>query len=407
MDVDQTRVYLERSNSSPINVSIDRSDHGLSPCDPFLQIFPHATGRLKSLTVGVELEYLRDITTHLSLPAPLLEDLSVHGGIGHLPQHNPTLTSTLFDGDLSSLRELCLQSVRTKLPWRNMVNLTSFTFAYTSPGEVSIGQFLDFLESAPRLRQVQLRSATPTFGAQNGRRVSLACLKKMDILGGRPSILLDHLLIPVGTELITHATFPGSLIEDLLPRSLDNLRNLSSFTGIRLYAAGRYTPVEFSGPNGQVTATWTDAAHFVLEYLPRLDTSKAERLEIDCNETLSRDFAYQTLLLLASLRTLAFSHRQSLYGFIDALRPSASSSEVAACPKLEELVLAFHINEGMFDMKDVIEMAAARASRGVGLKSIRIVSNDKVMRTDVLELKKYVLHVECRTDVGGVGDEED
>ena len=407
MDVDQTRVYLERSNSSPINVSIDRSDHGLSPCDPFLQIFPHATGRLKSLTVGVELEYLRDITAHLSLPAPLLEDLSVHGGIGHLPQHNPTLTSTLFDGDLSSLRELCLQSVRTKLPWRNMVNLTSFTFAYTSPGEVSIGQFLDFLESAPRLRQVQLRSATPTFGAQNGRRVSLACLKKMDILGGRPSLLLDHLLIPVGTELITHATFPGSLIEDLLPRSLDNLRNLSNFTGIRLYAAGRYTPVEFSGPNGQVTATWTDTTHFVLEYLPRLDTSKAERLEIDCNETLSRDFAYQTLLLLASLRTLAFSHCQSLYKFIDTLRPSASSSEVVACPKLEELVLAFHINEGMFDMKDVIEMAAARASRGVGLKSIRIVSNDKVMRTDVLELKKYVLHVECRTDVGEVGDEED
>ena len=37
----------------------------------------------------------------------------------------------------------------------------------------------------------------------------------------------------------------------------------------------------------------------------------------------------------------------------------------------------------------------ARASRGAKLKSIRVVSKRKFAPADVLELKKYVLHVEC------------
>ena len=85
-----------------------------------------------------------------------------------------------------------------------MVNLTSFTLGYMLPGEVSAKNLLDFFESAPRLRTINLLSATPTSSARNGRLVSLAYLERMVIIrGGSSSFLLSHLLIPVGAKLAT------------------------------------------------------------------------------------------------------------------------------------------------------------------------------------------------------------
>ena len=197
-DEGKTRVYLERSKSSPINVSLIRT-HDLDYRDPFLQIFPHAIGRLRSLFISATPRSLPDLTSRLSLPAPLLEDLKIDGGCRQSPHWNPVLTPTLFSGDPSSLRELYLQSVRTKLPWRGMASLTTFVLVSTSQGEVSVIHLLDFFESAPRLREICLHDATPTFGAQNGRLVSLEHLKRMEIAGEGPSsLLLNHLLIPAG-----------------------------------------------------------------------------------------------------------------------------------------------------------------------------------------------------------------
>ena len=129
-DEDKTRVYLERSKSSPINVSLIRT-HDLYYRDPFLQILPHAIGRLRSLFISATPRSLPDLTSQLSLPAPLLEDLKIDGGCRHSPHWNPVLTPTLFNGNLSSLRELHLQSVRTKLPWRGMASLTTFVLVST------------------------------------------------------------------------------------------------------------------------------------------------------------------------------------------------------------------------------------------------------------------------------------
>ena len=42
-DADKTRVYLECSRSSPINMSLDREDDLYLP-DPFLQVIPRAIG---------------------------------------------------------------------------------------------------------------------------------------------------------------------------------------------------------------------------------------------------------------------------------------------------------------------------------------------------------------------------
>jgi hypothetical protein len=172
-----------------------------------------------------------------------------------------------------------------------MVNLTSFMLSYTSWGEVSVKQLLDFFESAPHLRKVHLLN-TPVSGPQNGRLVSLPCLEKMEFTGGGPaSPLLDHLLIPVGADLkieVDLHTFPT---KD--HRFLDNLRNSSNFTDIYLHLGGWYKRMQFSGPNGRVeiisTSRKVDETCLALESLDQFDTSKVERLTIDRGDSPSSD----------------------------------------------------------------------------------------------------------------------
>jgi len=114
-----------------------------------------------------------------------------------------------------------------------MVNLTSFTLGYVLDPGVTVGELLDFFESAPYLRDVDLTFSTPESGAQTGRLVHLAHLRKINFYGFQPpSLLLEHLLIPVGVEMTIDLDDDDLRIEDYFPKSLDNLRNLSNFTKI-------------------------------------------------------------------------------------------------------------------------------------------------------------------------------
>jgi len=376
----------------------------MSPDDPFFQIIPHATGRLRSLSIGGLSEDVQVVTSHLSHPAPLLEQLSITYN-GRTSLYSLVLASTLFNGDLSSLRVLFLESIYTKLPWRNMVNLTSFTLSCMMRA-ISVGQLLDFFESAPHLEEVSLYSTIPTAGVQNGRVVSLACLKSMYIADNNPSsVLLDHLLIPVGAKLEIWGDLVSSLIGEHLPRSLDNLKNFSDFTTIQLQPDKYYPHMEFSGPNGQVkialTNSRSDLTGLTLGSLAGLDTSKTKRLRIDGGYLLSWDPLYQALLPMKDLRTLTFSRCTNTNIFIHALQPAGtSSSEVMVCPKLEELVLVLYLPETMSHITGVIEMAAARALRGEKLRTVRIVGGRGMADLDVSELRKHVWNVEFGSGVG-------
>ena len=318
--------------------------------------------------------------------------MSITGSCEFAPADIPILTSALFGGDLSSLRKLRLEYVRTELPWRNMVALTSLKLIDTLP--VSTRQLLDFLENAPHLREVELRFTTPNSGAQDGRLVPLAHLKKMTINGDPSSVLLDHLLIPVGAHLTFELELPFPSIEDP-PRFLDNLRNLPGFTKIRLIA-GLSPRLRFSGPNGKVhmdpAISPEDGTRLVLECLPILDTSKTEQLEIDFDNSASNYPPHQALLPMKDLRTLKLYQCASPRAFFHALDPSKSSSGLAVCPKLEELVIE---HEGTLYTEDLIGMAAARESSGAKLKFLHIVTRPGIAypRASVLELEKHVLHV--------------
>ena len=179
-DMDKTHVSLDCSGSSPVNTWLERYQ-GPPPHDPPLQVIPHAIARLKSVVIHGRPENILAVTAQLSHPAPLLESLRIEVDGWHDQYHGPAIATTLFNGDFSSLHDLCLHGVWTELPWRNMVNLTSFKLVYKLRGGTSVMQLLDFFESAPRLFDVELTFAAPTNGVQNGRLVSLAHLGKLFI----------------------------------------------------------------------------------------------------------------------------------------------------------------------------------------------------------------------------------
>ena len=157
-----------------------------------------------------------------------------------------------------------------------------------------------------------------------------------------------------------------------------------------------HSRIEFSGPNGQViifpNVFRANTPCLALGSLVQFNTSKAEWLEIRYGDPPASDSPQRTLLPMKELRTLILDRYSRPDTFVDVLDPSVSSSGVAVCPKLEELVI-----EGgkAVDIKKVIRMAEVRASRGVKLKLVRIASQDKFGEIDVLELKKHVCHVEC------------
>ena len=403
-DEDKTRVYLERSRSSPINLLLWRR-FDVPPLDPFLQIIPQAIGRLKSLFVKVKPEELQAIAGHLSHSAPLLERLDVDGAFQILSGRRCVLPSTIFGGDLSSLRELNLDTVLTELPWRNMANLTSFTWRSNLVDDFTIGQLLDFLETAPRLRKIYFNFATLVSGGENGRLISLDHLERMGVIEcGPTSILFDHLVIPVGAKLkIQH-----SVIEDQIPRLLENLKNLSDFTEVHICDNVR-PHLRLRGPNGRalmdVGAIDVDTTNLFFESLARFDASKTEQLKIDSCIFPSGDILHRTLLPLENLRTLILVQRGDLCLLVDTLNPNKSRSRKVVCPSLEEFIFKFYPNK--VETRGVMKMAAARASRGAKLRTVVAVGDeDELDLADVSKFRKRGLHEEWDLEIDDESDDD-
>ena len=396
---DKTLVYLERSKSSPITVSLRRDEvNGLLPIDPFFQITPSIIGRLKSLSIQAVPWNMEGLIDQLSHPAPILEDMGIDGESEDALEDNPVLEPTLFNGDLSSLRELRLKSVDTDLPWRNMANLATFTFVGTE--SVSLRQLLDFLENTSRLHEVKFHRVTLGSGLQEGRLISLPCLKRLVITVTNPSsILLEHLSIPAGAFLEAWVELPNPPVDGLPPRFLNNFKNLPNFTTIRLRCDGPTSCFRFTGPNREVQINNSpfrrDNTHFSLKSLAQFDTAKAERLSVEFCNFPPLDLPYWVFLPMKNLRTLSLDRCRSLRFFIHALDPTMNPSGVVVCPKLEEIVI---FERGLFNFEHAMGMmAASRALRGAKLKAVRIIDSRPDRERDpagTLELRKHVCHVE-------------
>ena len=278
-----------------------------------------------------------------------------------------------------------------------MLNLTSFSLCSMPLPGIPTGNFLDFFESTPRLLDVELSFATPTLGAQPGRLVSLPYLRTLRIFGFQPtSLFLEHLLVPVGAEVET--SLPSPRIVDHLPKLLDNLRNISNFAAISVDFNDLGVTIKLTGPNGQVCMhSLVSQSSPSSYYLAQLDTSKIEGLEISNGDPAPEDF-HQALPPMENLRTLTLSSCKNIPSFVLALSPDPDSTSPIVCPDLESLVI--HTDE-QFDVESVVKVAAARLSRGVPLKVVRITGSVELVSTmGVADLRKYVPNVETAVEIG-------
>jgi len=425
--VEKTRVYIERSKSSPLNVRLGggKCSHYLLN-DAFLLMVPHL-GRLRSLTFfGSSGGFIELVNKRFNCPAPFLEKLDIF----FTPDPH-LITTAILDRNLSSLRELHLFGVLTNLPWKNLTNLTRFKLCHVPSNGISLTKLLDFFEQTPLLTNIKLWDAFPTISdAPLGRVVCLPHLKKLNIKADpAPSILLEHLSIPSGASLVLVGQFDIKKfpVLDCLPKTSRKLKNLSHITSISLYCDSR-SCLRLDGPSGGISiftrpAGAVDSPHLVYSRLLRslgcFGILATERLtitsyNISLPSKIKKSSVYQALFFMNALRTLTLVDCLNS-PFISALNPSQTSGTLL-CPELEELVLYIG-REERFHVDELLEMVMERSLRGARLSTISIVSSPKFMPVEgVFELRNYVSSVEYRLDdiarlrtriLGDFGDEGD
>ena len=407
--IEKTRTYIERSNSSPLDVYIRKHKGPRFPKDAFFLTIPHLS-RLRSLSLFGPSDDLVDIIgQHLHCPAPSLEKLK----ISFIGAPSP-IEGTIFKRDLSSLRELRLSGVITNLPWVNLPNLTTFYFRNVPSDRISVIRLLDFFEHAPLLSKVVLMEASPTTSdAPLGRVVTLPHLKLFKI-SAQPvySVLLKHLSIPSGAVLILEfdSDDTRSPIPVCIPKPFDNLKNILPITSINLLCDSALS-LRLHGPNGGLyilgnqTGTPTsllDLHRRVLRSLNHFPISSTERLTVGRYnlgqyQLIEKSPTYQTLFLMKALRTLTLTDCFNA-PFFSVLDPSQNRSRTLLCPVLEELILYIKKKE-QFCMKELLAMTKERSLKGVGLSTIKIISlKEFVSSEDVFKLRGHVTRVKYRLD---------
>ena len=139
----------------------------------------------------------------------------------------------------------------------------------------------------------------------------------------------------------------------------------------------------------------------MLEAITQFFPSKIERLKLAGLELTGADCDLRSVLFpMKGLRTLTVrcKNLSPLINWLDNINMYS---------KLKELVLDARANGEKFDIQDMTGMAATRATMFVKLKSIKIVSRDKFVRSCALKLEEYIPHAECGPRVALVSDAND
>ena len=434
-NVDKTRIYIERSKTLPLNITLRESrdtslfNRALSVAIPFLS-------RSNSITISVlSPKTLMNLLDSLPFSAPLLKEVEIflHG---HHSGRHAVIPSTIFPQHPSPLRKLCLSGVITHLPWRNLSNLSVFEFSHTceSPGSEPsvITELLGFFESAPLLRRIALRNLNlRSFAIPSGRRV--VRLPNLEKFTANPfsaySTFFDHLSIPTGASVDLYLFFSegGSLTPFCFAKNFKDLH----ITTINLFAQpscrkGGYMGLD--GPSGRLRAygRW---AHWGYEKesaffgsLCEFDLSNVQRLSaaawiLGSEDKIEASPIFKPLLSMNNLRTLILIRADNT-PFIYALNPAKNTPNVILCPALEDLVL-YAGKWSMFSIQGLEEMVSERAKRFSKFWSITIISQGEAFYPveAVLSLRKHVSRVEYKLEVSSpgldtifgdnIGDEDD
>lgn len=308
----------------------------------------------------------KDLLEHqvFASPAPRLNSLSIEfeeGGdlSGVLPP--------IFCGHMPALKQLALRHF-TSWPKGYFHHLTSLCLSYQQESSLpTTANFLDFLESSPRLEELALIQGGPIrplgtdVAPPAGRLISLKRLRKLD-LGEWPSAvavsrLLRHLSLPRKAEMyIWGNVFAND--EDmgsLLPEDGSHLLNLK---GIKEWYFIRQIPTCHYGTFKLIIVTnftlYMIGAFSYSQILPsvlsRFDLNQVKSLIIREDSTQFRRFRvsdWKDMLRLVprlrSLSILAAGAPQSTRAVISALRPPKlfppllPSLSGVVCPALRTL----------------------------------------------------------------------
>lgn len=406
-NTDKTRVYIERSKSLPLEISLGQS-RCIPYCNDALLMTVTHTNRLSSLTIFLYLysKTLSDLLNHFPFPAPLLKELTIV-----VEQHfspDPIIPGTIFPEHLPPLCKLSLSGVVTHLPWRNLSNLTVFEYRHASKtvDPLFVAQLLDFFESAPLLCKIILYDSIPTSSRVPPERVIPLLNLKMLIIYDLPaaSTFLNHLSIPTGTSLSLRFSFPTG--SPRIPACfVNNLGNLHHITTVSLFAGGP-SHIRLNGPSGRFRARgrrkdWDTSSFF--QSLDKFNLSKTRIMSVTAyalsfSGPIEGTPIFRTLLLMDSLRTLTLIKSDNLH-FIRALDPKQNKSGTVLCSELEELVLYIE-KPDRFYLEELKVMVLHRAERSSKLSSITIVSLARASpKWDIFSLREYVSRLEYKLEV--------
>ena len=404
MDVDKTRTYIQRSQSTPLEIYLGKDQRSSYLDDAVSLVIPHIH-RLKSLTIQADI--IPGVLSDFHCPAPLLETLDINLS-GRLA---PVLDGALFGGDLSSLRELYLGRDITYIPWKNLANLRVFSLISSPPGH-EVTQLLDFFESAPLLHTISLMDSIPKASdAPPERIVPLRHLTTLTILADSPHyVLLNHLSIPTGVSLTLVFSYDGeeSPLLGYLPERSPNLGNLTHITAVNLCFRWLQKFIRLSGPSGSLrlladtiderTESSTVDPRILHSLGPSI-LSTTQKLTMSEYECPNRDEdeecpVFRVLSSANGLRTLTLIQCNNL-PFIQALDPKENPSELMLCPNLEKFVI-YKSPRHYYYTERLLNMVKNRACREARLSSIVIA--DFVPSYEVSKLEEFVGHMEYTID---------
>ncbi|KAJ6505926.1 hypothetical protein DFH09DRAFT_283822 [Mycena vulgaris] len=358
--------FIRRSHGADLTVYLGVRYQGFPP--PLVDALAPHTWRFKEFHMLAEGP---DDVLKLRLfssPAPRLESLliDVVAGQNDLSSALPPV----FAGRMPKLRQLAL-GYFTSWPKGYFHNLASVCLYHQKENSwPSTSEFLDFLESSPRLEELSLvrggpmRSSGADVAPLSGRHIPLRRLQRLNI-GDWPSAftisrLLSHLSLPRKTELYIW----GNIFRDqedvgsLLPSDTSHLLNLK---GIKEWYFCRQTDASYITFKliavVDSTLYMTGSFHPTQIYpsaISRYPLSKVKSLTLREDPTQFRRLQvheWRAILRLVpalqSLAILAEGSPQCTRAVISALRPPKSFQPLLVCPMLktvditEELDLPF------------------------------------------------------------------
>jgi len=400
-DVEKTRLYIERSKSPPLKISLATFKYR---SDALLLVAPHIN-RLSSLSVWGSADIVPNLIRNFSNPAPLLKRLE----IGLSSDSTPAFLATLFNGDISSVHELLITGV-THLPWRNVSNLKVLEL-YHDPWIADapfVTELLGFIENAPLLSDITLYSLPTSCNIPSRRVVHIPHLKKLILYSPEDgSTLLRHLSIPTGASLVIEFLRRGGnpSIPGCLPENFDNLNNLSDITSTSLFLGPETKHAQFDGPSGQLYLRGTGLdgvdSHtmqdLIFRCLQKFNPSRTQRLAVT-EATSFPSPIIETLPSMNDLRTLTLIECKN-GPFLYVLNPGLRAGAVA-CPNLEELILyTTWIDRPR--TSELTGMASARAERCAKRLSLTIVSLGKTLpeEEELFTLREYFSRLDYKVVV--------